>query len=76
MLSGRSKVRWGSRLEQEADLDAGDFLFIPARVPHQEVNPSPDQSVVWVVLRSAQEAVVVNLTPGPDGQYREADHVE
>jgi len=71
-LSGRSKVRWGSRLEQEADLEAGDFLFIRSRVPHQEINPSTDQSVVWVVMRSAQEAVVVNLTPGPDGAYREA----
>ena len=72
VLSGPSKVRWGSRLEQEADLEAGDFLFIPARVPHQEINLSTNQSVVWVVMRSAQEAVVVNLTPGPDGIYREA----
>ncbi len=72
VLSGRSKVRWGSRLEQEADQEAGDFLFIPPQVPHQEINPSTDQSVVWVVIRSAQEAVVVNLTPGPDGAYREA----
>ena len=71
-LSGRSKVRWGSRLAQEADLEAGDFLFIPSRVPHQEINPSADQSVVWVVMRSAQEAIVVNLTPGPDGACREA----
>ena len=73
VLSGRSKVRWGSRLEQEAELEAGDFLFIPARMPHQEINPSADQSVVWVVMRSAQEAVAVNLTPGPDGEYREAN---
>ena len=73
VLSGQSKVRWGSRLEQEGDLEAGDFLFIPAYLPHQEINPSADQSVVWVVMRSAQEAVVVNLTPGPDGAYRQAD---
>ena len=73
VLSGRSKVRWGGRLEQEADLEAGDFLFIPARLPHQEINPSADQSVVWVVMRSAQEAAVVNLAPGPDGEYREVN---
>ena len=70
VLSGRSKVRWGSRLEQEADLEAGDFLFIPALLPHQEINPSADQSVIWVVMRSAQEAAVVNLTRGTDGVYR------
>ncbi len=62
-------MRWGSRLEQEAD-PGEDFL--PILCSHQEINPSTDQSVVWVVIRSAQEAVVVNLTPGPDGAYREA----
>jgi uncharacterized RmlC-like cupin family protein len=73
VLSGRSRVRWGGRMEREADLEAGDFFFIPARAPHQEINTSTDESVVWIVLRSAQEPVVVNLTQGPDGEYREAD---
>jgi uncharacterized RmlC-like cupin family protein len=71
VLSGKSKVRWGSRLEHEADLRPGDFLFIPPFLPHQEINPSPDQLAHWVVVRSAQEAVAVNLTMGPDGEYRE-----
>jgi uncharacterized RmlC-like cupin family protein len=71
VVSGRSKVRWGSRLEYEVDLSPGDFLFIPPFLPHQEINPSPDQQAHWVVVRSAQEAVVVSLTPGPDGAYRE-----
>jgi uncharacterized RmlC-like cupin family protein len=70
VVSGLSKVRWGSRLQHEADLGPGDFLFIPPFLPHQEINPSPDQPAQWVV-RSAQEAVVVPLTPGPDGEYRE-----
>src|SRR5437870_11395158 len=39
VLSGQSKVRWGSRLDREVDLEAGDFLFIPPYVPHQEINP-------------------------------------
>jgi uncharacterized RmlC-like cupin family protein len=72
VLSGRSKVRWGGRLQHEADLEAGDFLFIAPYVPHQEINPSPDRATRWVVVRSAPEAVVVNLTRGPDGEYREA----
>jgi len=69
VVSGQSKVRWGSRLEHEVDLEAGDFLFIPPYVPHQEINPSPDQPTQWVVVRSGPEAVVVNLTKAPDGQY-------
>src|ERR1700676_940975 len=28
VLSGKSQVRWGSRLEHEVDLEAGDFVFI------------------------------------------------
>src|SRR5205085_10968397 len=44
VVSGLSKVRWGRRLEHEDDLEAGDFLFIPPFMPHQEINPSPDQA--------------------------------
>jgi len=63
------QVRWGSRLEHEVDFEPGDFLFIPAFVPHQEINPSPDQHTEWVVVRSGREAVVVNLTKAPNGEY-------
>jgi len=71
VLTGRSKVRWGRRLDHESDLEAGDFLFIPAYMPHQEINPSPDAATQWVVVRSGQEAVVVPLTRTADGEYVE-----
>jgi uncharacterized RmlC-like cupin family protein len=69
VLSGTSRVRWGSQLDHETDLEAGDFLFIPPFMPHQEINPSPDRPTQWVVVRSGPEAVVVNLARAPDGQY-------
>ena len=69
MVSGQSKVRWGSRLEHEVDLEPGDFLFIPPFVPHQEINPSRDQPTEWGVVRSGGEAVVVNLMKAPNGEY-------
>jgi uncharacterized RmlC-like cupin family protein len=69
VLSGKSKVRWGIRLEREVDLEPGDFLFIPPYVPHQEINPSPDQPTQWVVVRNGREAIVVNLAKAPDGEY-------
>src|SRR3954470_8623808 len=69
VLSGLSKVRWGSRLEHEVDLEPGDFVFIPPYVPHQEINPSPDQPTQWVVVRSGPEAVVVNLTKASNGEH-------
>jgi uncharacterized RmlC-like cupin family protein len=71
VLSGRSRVRWGSRLEHETDLEPGDFLLIPPYLPHQEINPSPDQATQWVVVRSGPEAVVVNLRRTPGGEYIE-----
>ena len=69
VLSGTSRVRWGSRLEHEVDLEPGDFLLIPPYMPHQEINPSPDQTTAWVVVRSGQEAVIVHLTKNPNGEY-------
>ena len=69
VLSGVSKVRWGSRLEHEVDLEPGDFVFIPPYMPHQEINPSADGPARWVVVRSGGEAVVVNLTEAPNGRY-------
>jgi len=48
-----------TRLESRA----GDFVWVPPHVPHREENPSPDTEAVLVVVRSTQEAIVVNL-PG------------
>jgi uncharacterized RmlC-like cupin family protein len=69
VLSGQSKIRWGNRLDHEVDLEAGDFLYIPPYMPHQEINPSLDQATQWVVVRSGQEAVIVNLTMALNGEY-------
>jgi len=69
VLSGTSSVKWGSRLEHEVDLEPGDFLLIPPYMPHQEINQSPDQPTMWVVVRSGQEAVIVHLAKTHDGEY-------
>jgi uncharacterized RmlC-like cupin family protein len=61
VLSGSSYVRWGDRGEFDATLQAGDFLYVPAWLPHQEINPSKDVPFQWIVVRSTPEAIVVNL---------------
>ena len=61
VLSGTSYVRWGDRGEFNATARAGDFLFVPAWLPHQEINPSHDVAFQWVVVRSTPEPIVVNL---------------
>jgi uncharacterized RmlC-like cupin family protein len=69
VVSGQSRVKWGSRLEHEVEMEAGDFLFIPPYMAHQETNPSPDQPTMWVVVRSGQDAMVVPLSRDQSGEY-------
>jgi uncharacterized RmlC-like cupin family protein len=61
VLSGTCYVRWGDRGEFDATAHAGDFLSVPAWLPHQEINPSHEDSFQWIVVRSTPEAIVVNL---------------
>src|ERR1700681_1101908 len=61
VVRGKARMRWGERLEFVAEANAGDFIFIPPYVPHQEINASPDTPLECVLVRSDNEAVVVNL---------------
>lgn len=61
VLRGHARLRWGERLEFVADAGAGDFIYVPAFVPHQEINADPDGELDCVLARSGQEAIVVNL---------------
>ena len=61
VLRGRARMRWGKQLEYQAEAGAGDFIFIPPYVPHQEINASANEPLECVLVRSDNEAVVVNL---------------
>jgi uncharacterized RmlC-like cupin family protein len=61
VLSGVCEVRWGANGEFTASAEAGDFIHIPALLPHMEINPSASQSFRWVVVRSTSTPIVVNL---------------
>ena len=65
VLSGRARMRWGEHLEFTAEAGPGDFIFVPPYVPHQEINASTDQTLECVLVRSDNEAVVVNLDIDP-----------
>jgi uncharacterized RmlC-like cupin family protein len=58
-------MRWGERLEYVAEAGPGDFIYVPPFVPHQKINASPDETLECVLVRSDQEAVVVNLDIEP-----------
>jgi uncharacterized RmlC-like cupin family protein len=61
VLSGVCEVRWGAKGEYSAAAKAGDFLHVPAFLPHMEINPSKLQPFRWVVVRSTATPIVVNL---------------
>lgn len=63
VVSGRGQIRWGDRMELVEDVEPGDFIYVPPFVPHQEINPSPDTPSQWVIVRNAQDPIVVNLEP-------------
>ena len=61
IISGRARFRFGEKLEQTVDVEAGDFIYVPPEAVHQEINLDPDAPVDAIVVRDGQENVVVNV---------------
>jgi uncharacterized RmlC-like cupin family protein len=61
IISGSARFRFGDKLENVVEAQAGDFVFVPPYLVHQEINASGDEPVDMVVARSSQENVVVNV---------------
>ncbi len=62
LLAGRVETRYGPGLRQSVINQAGDFIFIPANVPHQPVNLSDTEPARAIVARTdanEQESVEV-----------------
>lgn len=62
LLQGRVETRHGEGLKKSVVNIAGDFLFIPADVPHQPHNLSKTEEAVAIVVRNdpnEQEHVVL-----------------
>lgn len=61
MLEGNVSFRHGTRLEHLDHVQAGDFVYIPAGVPHQPFNPT-DKIARALISRTdpnEQESVVL-----------------
>ena len=70
ILSGVSGMWFGEWLEQHAVCAAGDFVYIPANVPHLPYNSSTTEPCIAVISRTdpnEQESVV--LLPELDGVH-------
>jgi len=61
VLSGEARTWYGDRLEEFADMQAGDMMYIPAGVPHLPANLS-DRPCTAIIARTdprEQEGVVL-----------------
>lgn len=61
MMAGRVEVRYGPNLECLLTLEEGDFLFIPADVPHQPVNHAGEPARCIVARNDPNEQESVEL---------------
>jgi uncharacterized RmlC-like cupin family protein len=66
VLSGRAGMWYGERLEHHLSVVAGDYLSIPAGVPHQPYNPGPDEAVAVLSRTDPNEQESVVLRPDLD----------
>lgn len=66
VVSGRARFYSGEGLGDVSEAQAGDFVWVPPHLVHVEMNASDAEPVRMVVVRSSQEAIVVNL-PAPEG---------
>ena len=59
VLSGRVRVYFGENFEEFIEAGPGEFLFVPAHIPHVEANPYDEPS--QAVLSRSPDNIVVNL---------------
>lgn len=66
VLEGTVEMLYGPHLEHRLEVTAGDFLYIPAQMPHLPYNPTsgPAKAVLARTDPNEQESVV--LTPHLD----------
>jgi uncharacterized RmlC-like cupin family protein len=62
VLSGRARMRYGERLVEELEVKTGEFLYIPAGMPHLPYNASDAEACTALLARTdpnEQESVVL-----------------
>ncbi len=52
MMKGKLEVRHGHGLAHSTFVEAGEFIFLPADLPHQPVNLSDDEPALAIVARN------------------------
>lgn len=67
MLKGKTNMWYGENLEEHMEAKAGDFIYIPAGMPHLPYNPSDTEPAMAVLSRTdPNEQESVKLLPELD----------
>jgi len=64
MLEGVTEFRHGAELENCDRVEAGDYVYIPAGVPHQPYNPTDKRAVALIARTDPNEQESVVLVDG------------
>jgi len=62
VIKGKAGMWYGENLSEHLEVEAGEFLYIPAGMPHQPYNPSQTDDAIAVLARTdpnEQESVVL-----------------
>lgn len=66
VVSGKVGLWWGDQLERHAVLEAGDYAYIPADLPHVVGNAGSEPAVIVVAHSSASDQDRIELLPELD----------
>ena len=69
VISGHGEGWYGEGLKKHMTCEPGDFIYIPAGMPHQPANRSQTEPLVAIIARTdpnEQESVVI--LPDPEAQ--------
>ena len=68
VLSGQAGMYYGEGLKEHVTVSTGDFLYIPANMPHMPYNASETEPCVGLIARTdpnEQESVTLLNIPAP-----------
>ncbi len=66
LITGKAAMWYGPHLEHHLEMNAGEFLYIPAGVPHLPYNPGATEAVAVLARTDPNEQESVRLRPDLD----------
>jgi uncharacterized RmlC-like cupin family protein len=66
VMEGQAEMFYGARLEERLEFAAGDYVYIPANVPHQVMNRSGAAATALIAHTAADDQQGIVLLPELD----------